>query len=442
MSTILLEPGMPRLFTALAEWIACLICIYPLRKRFGKTVTVLIAVAALAGQVLLQLWAGTLPFALWIFGTVINIIFMWIVIFGCCVMNWKDAVYWCASALVASEVVASLEWQIYCFMVWNGMTNTWLKATIFLVILYTLFFFFIFLLKRRVISPDTGVGVTTKEMLISFIATLIIYAMSNIGFVLDSAFSGNASGRSLFYIRTLVDLCGFCILYIQQNQRYEAYLRTELQSINNIFEQQYEQYLSYKENSEFISRKCHDLKHQIEVIRREQDSEKRESYLEEMEIMVKAFQTNIVTGNGVLDTILTQKNADCIQHGISFTCMAEGKLLSFLETLDICSIFGNALDNAIEYVEKFSEKEKRMIKLRVFSQNLFLIICLENYCEEAFDLNKGFPGTTKEDKQNHGYGLKSIRYTVEKYGGTMTLHMENNWFTMRILIPLREESIR
>lgn len=110
MSTILLEPGMPRLFTALAEWIACLICIYPLRKRFGKTVTVLIAVAALAGQVLLQLWAGTLPFALWIFGTVINIIFMWIVIFGCCVMNWKDAVYWCASALVASEVVASLEW--------------------------------------------------------------------------------------------------------------------------------------------------------------------------------------------------------------------------------------------------------------------------------------------------------------------------------------------
>ena len=67
-----------------------------------------------------------------------------------------------------------------------------------------------------------------------------------------------------------------------------------------------------------------------------------------------------------------------------------------LDTLDICSIFGNALDNAIECVEKFEEKDKRIIRLQVFAQNQFLIICLENYCDNHnLQLEEGLPGTTR-----------------------------------------------
>lgn len=440
MNTILLEPGMPRIYTALAEWIACILYVYPLKKRFGRKQTLLILAAAGGIQIFLQELAGKFPIQFWIPGILMNVLFMLLVIWLCCAMKWKDAVYWCASALVTSELVASLEWQIYCFAVWNGMENRMDRAVFFLVILYTLFFTMIYLLKKRIVNWDTGIHVTTKEMLIALIAMVIIFTMSNIGFVLESALSGNATGSSLFHIRTLVDACGFCILYIQQNQRYEDYLRKELSSIHNIFELQYEQYRSYKENSEFINQKCHDLKHQIDVIRSEQDTGKRESYLQEMEKMVRDFKTDIVTGNGVLDTILTNKNAYCVSHNINFTCLGDGGLLNFLDTLDICSIFGNALDNAIECVEKNPDLDKRMIKLRIFSQNSFLIICLENYCEEKIDLMQGFPDTTKEDKKNHGYGLKSIRYTIEKYRGTMTLHTENNWFIMRILIPLKKKS--
>lgn len=438
MNALLLEPGMPRVYTALAEWIACVIYIYPLKKRFGGLK--LFIALALAGvlQIFLQELAGSFPFALWVPGTLMNILFMLLVIYICCAMNLKDAVYWCASALVTSEVVASLEWQVYCFAVWNGMENNMQNAVVFFILIFAMLFTLIFLLKKRIVSWDTGIHVTTKEMLIAVIAATIIYSMSNIGFVLESALSGNATGSSLFHIRTLVDFCGFCILYIQQNQRHEAFLKKELTSIHNIFELQYEQYRTYKENSEFINQKCHDLKHQIDVIRSEQNIEKRESYLQEMEKMIKNFKTDIVTGNGVLDTILTRKNAYCAAHSINFTCIADGKLLDFLETLDICSIFGNALDNAIEYVEKNPDPDKRMIKLKIFSQNSFLMICLENYCEEQLDLLQGFPDTTKEDKKNHGYGLKSIRYTVEKYRGTMTLHTENDWFVMRILIPLKK----
>lgn len=439
MNPLSLDPGMPRIYTALAEWIACIIYVYPLKKRFSKRKSFLILAMAGIGQILLQEWAGTFPLTFWIPGTMMNTLFMLFVIYLCCAMNLKDAVYWCANALITSEVAASLEWQIYCFAVWNGMENTGRNAGVFLVLLYLVLFTLIFILIKRIVNWDTGLYVSTKEMLIAVIVTFIIYVMSNIGFVLDSALSGNATGRSLFYIRTLVDICGFCILYIQQNQRYEAHLRKEIQSVQNIFELQYEQYRAYKENSDYIKRKCHDLKHQIDVIRMEQDGEKRESYLQEMERMVKNFNADIVTGNGVLDTILTRKNAYCVQNNINFTCLVDGKLLSFLETLDICSIFGNALDNAIESVKKNPGPDKRLIRLRAFNQNSFLIISLENYCEEKIDLREGLPETTKEDKRNHGYGLKSIKYTVEKYGGTMTLHAEDNWFIMRILIPLKKE---
>lgn len=438
-STLLLEPGMPRIYTALAEWIVCIMYIYPLKKRFEKNKLLLLLVLAGAGQIFLQEWVGTFPLVLWVPGVVITTLFMLFIIYLCCAMKWRDAVYWCANALITSEMIASLEWQIYCFSVWNGMENNWINALFFLIVIYAVLCVLIIILKKRIISWDTGICVNTKEMLIAVIVTLIIYIMSNIGFVLDSAMSGNATGRSLFYIRTLVDVCGFCILYIQQNQRYESHLHKEIQCIHNAFQLQYEQYRSYKENSDFIKRKCHDLKHQVDVIRSEQDGEKRESYLKEMEKAIRDFNVDIITGNAVLDTILTQKNAYCVRHNINFTCLVDGKLLASLETLDICSIFGNALDNAIEYVMQNPNQDKRMIRLKVFSQNSFLIINLENYCEEKMDLEQGFPDTTKKDRRNHGYGLKSIHYTVEKYGGSMTLHTENDWFIMRILIPLKKE---
>ena len=433
-----LAAEMPRIFTAIAEWAACVIYILPLKKRLNVMKTIIVLILACFLQGFLQEWAGTLPLFLWIPGTVINIIFMLFVIYFICDLGIKDSVYWCAHAIIAAELVASVEWMIYCLAVYAGIKNSYLNEIIYGIVVYFLMFVAIYFMKKRVISVNTEINVTVREMQMAVIVAVIIYTISNIGFVFDNATSGSNVNSYLIFIRTLVDICGFCILYIQQNQRHEHYLRKELKNINSIFELQYKQYLAYKENSDMINRKCHDLKHQIEIIRLEKDEKKRESYLSEMESMVRNFKSDIVTGNGVLDTILTNKNTYCIRHDIEFTCIADGKLLSFLETLDICSIFGNALDNAIECVEKISNKDKRLIRLNISSKNSFLFICIENYCEYEVDFSQDIPDTTKKDKDYHGYGLKSIQYTAEKYGGTMTLQEKNNWFTMRILIPMQK----
>ena len=65
----------------------------------------------------------------------------------------------------------------------------------------------------------------------------------------------------------------------------------------------------------------------------------------------------------------------------------------------------------------------------------FVIIQINNYCENKIKIKNGYPVTTKADKTSHGFGLKSIRYTVDKYHGNVTFDVKKNWFELKILIP-------
>ena len=106
-----------------------------------------------------------------------------------------------------------------------------------------------------------------------------------------------------------------------------------------------------------------------------------------------------------------------------------------MDVMDLSALFGNALDNAIEGVSVLPDTGQRLIHLAVTRQKGFVSIRLENRCRESLYVDKGLPRTTKRDKGLHGYGLKSIQATVEKYGGSVTVHAENGWFELRILIP-------
>ena len=114
--------------------------------------------------------------------------------------------------------------------------------------------------------------------------------------------------------------------------------------------------------------------------------------------------------------------------------------MDFIETMDICSIFGNALDNAIESVEKLADPQQRLIRVAVYTQNVFLIIRVENSCTAQLSVVDGEYRTTKRDKDMHGYGIKSIRYTAEKYGGSVSADCSDNWFHLSVLLPLPEKA--
>ena len=118
----------------------------------------------------------------------------------------------------------------------------------------------------------------------------------------------------------------------------------------------------------------------------------------------------------------------CQQKNITITSVADGRMLGFLTIRELCTIVGVALDNAIAAVRAEPDPEKRLIKVAVYSQGGFAMLRFEHYTETAPALDAdGLP---------QGTDLKSVRTAVQQHGGSMTLHWENNWCTLRILFPL------
>lgn len=243
----------------------------------------------------------------------------------------------------------------------------------------------------------------------------------------------------IYKTRTHVDFAGVILLFAHHLQRSVLHIRREYDSIQGVLQNQYMQYCQSKETIDLINRKYHDLKHQITLLRTEPDYARRKEYLDEMEWGIRNYEAQYKTGNSVLDTVLTGKSLLCMEKEIQFTCVADGNLLAQMDAMDICTIFGNVLDNAIECEMNIAEKEKRIIHLALFSRKEFMVIRAENYFEGKLDFKEGIPVTTKKNADYHGYGIKSIRYTAEKYGGSLSIRTHENWFEMDILIPQRSK---
>jgi len=122
--------------------------------------------------------------------------------------------------------------------------------------------------------------------------------------------------------------------------------------------------------------------------------------------------------------------------------VADGTLLGCVSEMDMCTLVGNALDNAIEYERLLDDGERRLIHVTVSRVNGFVLIRVENYINNpgAFVIRNGLPVTTKGNTDYHGFGLKSIRYTAMSYGGTLTVTIRDHWFDLRVLIPLRSRN--
>lgn len=431
-------PDIPRIYTAIAEWMACMLFILPVKKRFDNAKTgALMAVFLIVQSVFLMI-TGSVKIYFWIPCMIIAVLLMIGFIYGCCEISLRDAGYFGMIAFVAAEFMASIEWQVVCFF-WDGTVPAVAIQGVVLAAIYGCVAVILYKMLHMHLPKDGKMGISIKEYISGLVIAIAVFAVSNISFLTENTpFSGRYSFE-IGNIRTLVDLGGIAILYAHLIQCCELRVRKELEAVQNMLQNQYVQYKQSRESIELINYKYHDLKHQIALLRSEEDPKKREEFLNRMEEEIRQYEAQNKTGNKVLDTVLTTKSLYCAKHGITFTCVADGTLLDFMDVMDICSIFGNALDNAIECEVKIPEKEKRLIHVTVSKQKQFLILRFENYCEETLQYQEGTPVTTKKEKEFHGYGLKSIQYTVNKYEGAVSVNLEDNWFELKVLIPIMQK---
>lgn len=429
-------PDIPRVYTALAEWLACVLFILPMKKKVSIKKTSIIATIFLVVQCVFLVGTDDVPIYLWIPCMIVAVAMMMGFLYLTCDIELSDVAYFGMIAFALAEFMAATEWQLICF-VWKGAVPGILVRVVLLIFVYGLIAFCFYHLVHVHLPSDGRLAVTKKEFFSGVIIAIAVFAVSNIGFISDTDVEVGFFSYPTGYIRMLVDAGGLAVLYAHLMQCSEFRIRSELEAVQSVLQNQYVQYKQSRESIDLINYKYHDLKHQIAYLRSERDSTKREAYLDRMEEEIKQYEAQNKTGNAVLDTVLTSKSLYCAKHGITFTCVADGTLLEFMDVMDICNIFGNALDNAIECELKIPDKEKRLIHVTVSKQKNFLILRFENYFEGDLKTKDGDILTTKEKKEHHGYGIKSIRYIINKYDGALTVETKENWFEMKALIPIK-----
>ena len=428
----------PRFHSAIAEIASCFVYALLLKRRMTGAQLFFATLGATIVQIVFMVATGNVPILFWLpcMITAFGSMYFYML----CILKLSPAgvLYYCLQAFVLAEFVASFEWQIAFALRKVFGKNLWGARVIPLffiplVIMTVVFVAAYFLLKTH-FYYDFYRTPSRKEVFTAFSILVFVFAFSNLKFAIPE-FGLSVEDTALF--RTLITLLGVAVLFAIQSRINELDAERELAYMNNMLQTQYNKYRSYQDTINLVNIKYHDLKHLIEGLKANITTEEKNEWISRMEKELEEYEPAVQTGDSVLDTMIDSKMSVCRNNNIKLTVVADGELISFMHVNDICTIFGNALDNSIESVIQVEDPDRRMIHLTLAGKKQFVIISVENYCAADVVIGDELPNSTKRDKRSHGFGLKSIRQTVEKYGGSMNITSRDRWFRLQILIPVR-----
>ena len=423
-----LKLGMESLWYGINLWISCLVFLLPLRRKTHFKVRLI-----LSGAVCVLILSGVYylieNLTDWSYWGQVPLLFITyfsaVLIFYSCVKGKGFGLWYCGVWGTMTFLLVLETSYVLCSPLLGDLGN-WLLKILFSVAVNVA----IGLTLARWMPEKGQYQIGPRQMVSAWVfcimsENLFIYAKVD-------------PGAALFNI--VLQFYCITLLYLQSALFKKSSMRKELETIQLLWHQQKGQYQLSKETIELINHKCHDLKHQVQAIRAVKDEKERETYLEKIEKSVQIYSAIVRTGNEILDTILTEKSLICENSGIHINCVADGSLLAFMNPVDLYTLFGNALDNAIEAVRKLESKEKRVIDIMLYERQSFLMLQIVNPMCGEVKFEDGLPLTTKAKNGYHGYGMKSMPHTIQKYEGHLTTEVKNGCFYFNVMLPLERDS--
>lgn len=423
-----LKLGMESLWYGINLWISCLVFLLPLRRKTHFKVRLI-----LSGAVCVLILSGVYylieNLTDWSYWGQVPLLFITyfsaVLIFYNCVKGKGFGLWYCGVWGTMTFLLVLETSYVLCSLLLGDLGN-WLLKILFSVAVNVA----IGLTLARWMPEKGQYQIGPRQMVSAWVfcimsENLFIYAKVD-------------QGAALFNI--VLQFYCITLLYLQSALFKKSSMRKELETIQLLWHQQKGQYQLSKETIELINHKCHDLKHQVQAIRAVKDEKERETYLKKIEKSVQIYSAIVRTGNEILDTILTEKSLICENSGIHINCVADGSLLAFMNPVDLYTLFGNALDNAIEAVRKLESKEKRVIDIMLYERQSFLMLQIVNPMCGEVKFEDGLPLTTKAKNGYHGYGMKSMLHTIQKYEGHLTTEVKNGCFYFNVMLPLERDS--
>ena len=188
----------------------------------------------------------------------------------------------------------------------------------------------------------------------------------------------------------------------------------------------------------------HDMKNHIIALLgllENKEWEKIENYLKNMEGSAALGTREEITGNRIVDVLLYQKRNIAEEKNIIWECDVHIPGICHINEFDLCVLFGNILDNAVEACERLQRGRSEsgsqpFINIQGRMVKKCFLLEVKNSADMS-DKNK-VKSAGKENPEEHGIGLLNISDVVHRYNGVMNIDVQNGVFLISVLIPLED----
>lgn len=350
----------------------------------------------------------------------------------------KELVYWISllgtsfSLLVVNEIICKMMEISSMEIVEYGIT-----ARMVFVLSLVICYYAVSMVK---IKLDNRLAVIGTQSLIHFLVLMImlfaiicfliqIYKYQLSEYVITEIENATCGIFMLVLIINLISFEMFKSSIFQAERYAQEKARLEM------YEMQRTYYRLTTEQIKKLSALRHDFRNHLYIIAeriRRGEKEDAIAYIDKIGVSTEEAGNIIVAENEILATILTVKNMICKNKDIDFVCEIDCEKI-YIEDMDLNTVVANLLDNAIEASEK-CQKGQRNISFKIVDVKQFIVMECRNTCKEKSAEKKHIFQTTKENKEEHGYGMENIRETAEKYSGRTEFSCEGGVFCAKIMM--------
>lgn len=273
----------PGVYYVIAYFLSSCLYIAVNPKRFHGWKRVLLQGGFLLVLGSFMLWTDGVDVKLYLPCVTLEVFLVWLSLHVCCCLDWRKTTYFCARTVMLGEFAASLEWQLFYY----GLTTWHLELNmgwniLFLAVIHGGVFCLMYFLERRYCSGNASLRITGKELAVAGTITVAVYAISNMSYALSASPFSSQFPAEIFIIRTLADLGGVGMLFAYHMQLQMNSTQQENDFLQRMLQLQYDTYKMSAESVELVNQKYHDLKHQIQILRRTESEEEKNAYLDQM----------------------------------------------------------------------------------------------------------------------------------------------------------------
>lgn len=296
--------------------------------------------------------------------------------------------------------------------------------------------FVLFGISVRIIRNRKLIGRYEKRMLS---ALLILSAAAVLILLCFAVIREQNFGMESYLDITALLLSGLCLLIARMSeiQSRQTALENDLEfsKLREHYQQQYIDSLMQQYGT--VRRIKHDMKGSFLTLTgllRAGEYDKAYSFAKENTDALEAMQTFVDTDNAAANAVINSKLSYAAELGISTKCISVNSIKGISDS-DLCSLLGNALDNAVEACTALPADIPREISLEIGCENeRFYTFLIKNTVAGSVLENDPDLATTKPDKDSHGLGIKIIRSIAAKYGGRVDHYEEDGLFCCRIAV--------